>query len=231
MEAQLSQNNRQNQKPPAGVFIAATIVIFFTSLSAADSVGFVPYYIDGSSPTSERSVSLASLPELGESTDTADTTRDITSTKTIPVTPVRIKIDAINLDLPVLNTPSHDLAVLDEALHDGPVRYVDSAKLNEPGNMLIFAHSSHLPVVHNQMFKAFNHISELQAGDSITVEGKDGKSYIYTVTTVRQTKADEEVINLSTTNGTKLTLSTCDTLTSKSSRFVVEADFVGVVGE
>ena len=83
----------------------------------------------------------------------------------------------------------------------------------------------------NQMFKAFNHISELQAGDSITVEGKDGKSYIYTVTTVRQTKADEEVINLSTTNGTKLTLSTCDTLTSKSSRFVVEADFVGVVGE
>ena len=180
---------------------------------------------------SDPSVSLASLPELGDAPENAPASVAAVSTASHPVSPTRIKIPVINLDLPVQNTASHDVDVLDQVLEKGPVRYVDSAQLNDPGNMLVFAHSSHLPIVHNKMYQAFNHISELKTGDSITVEGADGRSYIYSVSSVRQTKADEEVISLSKAQGTKLTLSTCDTLTSKASRFVVEADFVGVVGE
>lgn len=208
-----SSDNSRIERAPARVYLAATLVIFFLSLSAADSVGFVPSYVDG---TASNTVSLSDLPELGEEIAVRG------------ILPERISIPVIDLDLPVQNTNSRDVAVLDEALHVGPVRYVDSALLGTPGNMLVFAHSSNLPLVHNQMFKAFNRISELNVGDLITVSG-EGEQYLYSVTSVRQTDASEEVIDLSTSHGTKLTLSTCDTLTSKSSRWVVEADFVGTL--
>jgi LPXTG-site transpeptidase (sortase) family protein len=204
-----------SSKPPVPVFLAATIVIFFLSLSAADSIGFVPCYVDGTECS--RSVALRDLPELGEKLVVSE-----------GVLPERISIPAIALDLLVQNTPSRDLEVLTEALKDGPIRYVDSAELGERGNMLVFAHSSNLPIVYNQMYKAFNRIHELEPGDIITVSG-GGKQYLYSVTSVRQTDASEEIIDLSPSVGTKLTLSTCDTLTSKTARFVVEADFLGVL--
>jgi len=225
MSKALSQNTA---KPPFGVYLATTIVVFFCSLSVSDSLGFVPYYLDGTSPSTvaeTKTIALSDLPELGETQE--ETPAEVVAPKPQAVLPERIKIASIDLDLPIQNTQTRDVAALDEALHAGPVRYMDSAELNEEGNMLIFAHSSHLPIVHNQMYKAFNRIPELKEGDTITVTGKDGKDYLYAVTTVRKTNADEAVIDLSTTQGTKLTLSTCDTLTSKSSRFVVEADFIG----
>src|SRR3989344_5881370 len=64
---------------PKSVFVAASVMLFFLSLSAADSIGFVPYYVDGSTPfdsaqdeplttggSSPRELALANLPELGE---------------------------------------------------------------------------------------------------------------------------------------------------------------------
>ncbi len=42
-----------HKKAPAPVFVSTAVVIFFLTLSAADSVGFVPYYIDGTSPATE----------------------------------------------------------------------------------------------------------------------------------------------------------------------------------
>ena len=128
------------------------------------------------------------------------------------------------------NPNTRDIQILDDSLQHGPARYVDSAQLGESGNVLIFAHSSHLPIVHNKMFQAFNNIPSLKAGDSITLTGADGKSYLYSVESV--TKADVEkgtTIDVSPAQGTKLTLVTCDTLTGKSARYVLEAQFVGVI--
>ena len=65
--------------------------------------------------------------------------------------------------------------------------------------------------------------------DSITVTGDDGRSYVYRVTSVRKANADDAIIDLSPSIGAKLTLVTCDTLTGKSSRFIMEADLVGEV--
>jgi LPXTG-site transpeptidase (sortase) family protein len=211
------------KRAPVPVYMATTIVIFFLSLSAADSVGFVPYYVDGSEPS--KSLALRDLPELGSETSEPLVVEE---QSTLAVLPERIAISAIDLDLPVQNPNTRDIEELDEVLKDGPVRYVDSAQLGEKGNVLIFAHTSHLPVVHNQMYKAFNRISELKAGDSITVEG-EGRTYIYTVTSVRQADAEEAIIDLSPSLGRKLTLVTCDTLTSKTSRFILEADFVATL--
>lgn len=243
MSEQYSHNSN-NGKPPFPVFVSTAVVIFFLTLSAASSVGFVPYYIDGTEPTrsvavepvieeggvialAESDVSLADLPELGDPLSTATKLKDIPVAPPKPVSPTRLVIDSINLDLAIQNTESRNLATLDKALEKGPVRYVDSAALNVPGNMLVFAHSSHLPIVKNPMFKAFNRLPELVSGDIISVYGEDGRQYLYAVSSVRKTDATDTVIDLSPTQGTKLTLSTCDTLTSKTSRFVVVADFIG----
>ena len=218
-------------RPPAAVFVASTIVIFFLSLSAADSVGFVPYYVDGSaSPDAAQSephadeVALSDLPILGEETAVAT---EVVSETTLPV---RIKIPAIDLDLKVQNPSTTDIDKLDALLVNGPARYNDSAKLGEVGNAIVFAHSSHLPIVHNAMYKAFNRIPELAVGDTITLVGQDGKSYIYSVTSIVKADATDTTIDLSK-DATKLTLVTCDTLTGKSSRYVLTADFVGTFGE
>jgi len=214
-----SQKNRQ--EPPVAVFLATTIVVFFCSLSAADSVGLVPNYIDGTTPIGtstqiDTSVPLSNLPQLGETSTSAGTE------------PVHIEISAIGLDLPVQNPSTRDIDTLDALLQSGPARFVDSAQLGENGNVLIFAHSSHLPIVHNQMFRAFNKIPNLQAGDQIVLTGADGQQYLYSVVSVVRADASDTTIPLDKTQGKKLTLVTCDTLTGKSARFVLTANFVGI---
>jgi LPXTG-site transpeptidase (sortase) family protein len=206
-------------RAPFSVFLAATAVIFVLALSAADSIGFVPYYIDGSSSQDDRrALSIADLPELGEKVS-------VTAPDAVGVLPERIRIGEIDLDLPVLNPDTRDIEALDAVLKSGPARYVDSAQLGQKGNILIFGHSSHLPVVHNQMYKAFNKIPDLEVGDSISVEG-GGKEYVYSVTSVKQVDANEGVVDLARV-GNKLTIVTCDTLTGKSARYVLEAELVG----
>lgn len=211
------------RQAPLPVFLAATVVIFFLSLSSADSIGFVPDYIDGSVPlttsgTANDEVALSNLPQLGE---------EANSTTAVGVEPVRMLVPAISLDLAVQNPDTRDIAVLDALLEKGPARYVDSAKLGETGTMIIFAHSSHLPIVHNKMFQAFNRVPDLKAGDSITMQGEDSKNYMYSVTKVYQADASNTNIDMSPSLGTRLVLVTCDTLTGKSARFVLEASFVG----
>ena len=216
----MSENSRT---APFSVFLAASVVIFVLSLSAADSVGFVPYYIDGTDPAPSR-VAIKDLPELGE--EQGQGTRD-EGTSEAGVNPTHIRIPSIDLDLPISNPDTRDTTKLDTILQNGPARYVDSAKLGEKGNVLIFGHSSHLPIVHNQMYKAFNKIPDLKAGATIIVEG-NGKAYEYSVIDVKsvETTDADAIIDLSKT-GNKLTIVTCDTLTGKSARFVAEAELVG----
>ena len=212
------------RQAPVRVFLAAVVFMFFCSLSAADSVGFVPCSIDGSC-TVPHAVALSSLPELGDTPASA-----IVPPKPQGVVPVHITIDAVGIDLPIQNPATRDIDTLDALLEKGPARYVDSALLGEAGNMVIFAHSSHLPIVHNKMYQAFNKIPDLKTGDPITIEGKDGTSYLYRVERVAKADVEDGVtINLSTSQGTKLTLVTCDTLTGKSARYVLEAQFVGTI--
>ena len=219
----------QKKKAPLPVFVATTIVIFFLALSAADSVGLVPNYFDDTAPVSDTvdaTVPLSNLPELGDTDSGASKPAVLTRA----VLPTRIQISSIDLDLVVQNPNTRDIAKLDGLLVNGPARYVDSAGLASAGNMIIFAHSSHLPVVHNQMFKAFNKVPELKSGELITLNGDDGKAYVYSVVDVRKADAGDTTIDLSVSLGTKLTLVTCDTLTGKSARFVLTADFVGTIG-
>ncbi|MBI5457448.1 sortase [Candidatus Kaiserbacteria bacterium] len=216
----------QSNKPPKRVFFAAVVVIFFSTVSAADSIGFVPSYIDGMPPekkSTSETVALSDLPQLSELYKTTG------ESPAAPqgILPERIKSAAIGLDAVIQNPGTRDLDSLAAAILKSPTRYVDSAKLGVPGNMLIFGHSSTYKVVRNPMYKVFNRISELKPGDSISVEG-GGVEYLYSVTSVRSVDVNETVIDLSAAQGTKLTLTTCDILTGKSARFIVEAEYVGI---
>ncbi len=225
----------------------ASLFLFGITFSAAFATGFVPYYVDGSAPTvsassdfdvpvaytisdseiaaiaplaehPEMAVALSALPVLGEELAPVVAHAPIAE-------PSRLVIRSIGLDLPVGNPSTTNVASLDALLTKEVVRYPSSGKLGEVGNVLIFGHSSHLPVVHNQMYKAFNGLPDLSDGALIEVIG-GGYTYTYQVTKIRKTDASEEVIDLSGNGGQKLTLSTCDTFGAKSSRWVVEANFV-----
>ncbi|MBI4079773.1 sortase [Candidatus Kaiserbacteria bacterium] len=232
----MASNNARN-RPPVPVFVATTVVIFVLSISAAESVGFVPCYVDGTECTAAEIVStvsvgpfdasrevlaLSQLPQLGSQTSTPEPDE-------FAVLPERMVIPEINMDLPVQNSESRDIDVLYEELKSGPIRYVDSAQLGEEGNVLIFGHSSRLPVVKNQMYKAFNRVSELKRGDTIRISG-GGREYLYSVVSVEQMDIEDptSVISLAR-EGKHLTLVTCDTLTGKTARFVLTADFVAVI--
>jgi LPXTG-site transpeptidase (sortase) family protein len=217
----MNANNTSTKRPPILVFLATTVVIFGLSLSAADSVGFVPCQLDN---TCEQGVALSDLPQLG-----VEGTAPVNSQGVLPV---EIKIPSVGIDLPVQNPSTTDVDALDALLNKGPARYVNSAELGTNGNVLIFAHSSHLPIVTNSMFKAFNEIPNVNAGDSVVLVGADGNSYLYSVdSVVKADTSDGTTIDLGTSQGEKLTLVTCDTLTGTSARFILTAHFVGVVSQ
>lgn len=138
--------------------------------------------------------------------------------------PVQIEIKALGLTAPVDNPTSTDVESLDEALLSSAVRYPTSAKLGTSGNVVLFAHSSYLPVVHNKAFKMFNGIQNLSIGDEITVYSEN-RAYIYAVEEVGEADASSDAIPLSVA-GQKLTLSTCDSFGAKTARFIVVATLV-----
>ena len=147
--------------------------------------------------------------------------------KTVTAFPQRLLIPSLGIDLPVSNPTTSNIEALDEELKHASVRYPDSAKLGEDGgNTLLFGHSSRLPVVRNQLYKAFNDIETLNVGDSIEVlSGSD--TYTYIVSRVYQANASDDQIALDV-EGHRLTLLTCDSFGKKSDRWVVEAEFAGV---
>ena len=139
--------------------------------------------------------------------------------------PTQIEIPSINLSVSITNPDTTDIQALDALLLKGAVRYPTSALLGENGNVVLFGHSSYLPVVGNQAYKTFNGIQKLRAGDTITVFAEQN-AYTYVVKSVSKESANDAAIPLSVA-GKELTLSTCDSFGTKTDRFVVVADFVG----
>ena len=139
--------------------------------------------------------------------------------------PMKIEIPKINLSTIITNPTTTVIAALDKELLKGAVRYPTSAKLGEAGNVVLFGHSSYLPVVGNQAYKAFNNIKKLVEGDTIVVYSSS-TVYTYRVRTVEKKVATDDGIPLSTTDRV-LTLTTCNSFGNpKENRFVVTADFV-----
>lgn len=187
-------------------FAVTFVIFFFVTLSFLSFTDTLPNKVEASS--NSQTVSAAPVTKTGSAEN-----------------PIEIKIAKLGLDVHIKNPTSTSVEVLDEALLSGAVRYPTSAKLGVDGTVLLFGHSSNLPVIHNQAFKAFRGIQTLEKGEIISVYS-ESLEYRYSVTNVRVANADEDVIELRK-GGKYLTLVTCDTFSKKSTRFVVEATFVG----
>lgn len=138
------------------------------------------------------------------------------------VLPVRMNIDALDREIPILNPTSRAIDDLDAALKRGAVRHPDAADLQREGNIFVLGHSSRLPNVINRNYQVFNGIENLEWGDVIRVYSEDTE-YIYRVDRVYEAKASALTIPIAGT-GPRLTLVTCDTLGAIEDRFVVEAE-------
>ena len=140
------------------------------------------------------------------------------------VLPTRVIIDKIGVSDLVNNPETRDISALDQALTTGVVRYPGSGGLTDNSNMLLFGHSTNWQAVHNQAYKSFNRLAELNLGDLIKIQSVE-MEYLYRVTSVGLVDKDKALVKFG--GGEKMvTLSTCDTFGVKSDRFVVEAKFV-----
>lgn len=139
-------------------------------------------------------------------------------------TPDKLIIDALDREVDILNPTSAAIENLDNALLSGAVRHPDSADLIDEGTMFLFGHSSSLPVIHNQNFKAFNGIEDLSWGDTIRVQSSDFE-YVYRVDRVYEAKASEASVEI-IRGQARLTLATCNSFGSKDDRYIVEASLI-----
>jgi LPXTG-site transpeptidase (sortase) family protein len=200
------------------VFFAFVACVFFGNVAMLGTYDLLPNPSSSESPQVALALSAVAAP-----------VEPITPVAFLaPVTrveqPVKIEISKIGLSVTVANPTSTNIEALDTSLLKGAVRYPTSAKLGEKGNVVLFGHSSYLPVVGNQAYKTFNGIQKLVAGDTVTVYSS-GTAYTYRVRSMQKESANDAGINLAVT-GKVLTLATCDSFGAKSDRFVVTADFV-----
>lgn len=138
--------------------------------------------------------------------------------------PIRMEIPSLNRTAAIVNPETTDIEALDKELLKGAVRYPTSAKLGEAGNVILFGHSSYLPIVGNKAYKTFNDIQKLVTGDVITVYSS-GTAYTYRVRNVEIKNSTIDGILLSTTERV-LTLVTCNSFGAKEERFILTADFL-----
>lgn len=174
----------------------------------------------------EETSGATEAPETSESDVVGDMVRDTEDNQVVDegtaAKPIRIRIDALDRDITVLNPTSRRVSDLDAALRQGAVRHPDSADFAREGNIFILGHSSYLPNVLNRNYQIFNGIENLQWGDTIRVYSEDTE-YIYRVERVYEANARDAVIPIAGT-GPRLTLATCDSFGSLDDRFIVEAD-------
>jgi LPXTG-site transpeptidase (sortase) family protein len=197
-----------------GAFFMSFVVLFVLT------VGFLGV-VDALPESQAPSKTVATSPAVNQNPKSQGTAVAQTQSEL----PVRVAASAVGMDIKVLNPNSTNVEKLDEALLSGAVRYPTSAKLGVNGTVLLFGHSSYLPIVHNQNYKGFNGIQNLKKGDTISVYSGTTE-YRYSVVSVRVADATEDVVELPTT-GKHLVLVTCDSFSKKTSRFVVTADIVG----
>lgn len=143
----------------------------------------------------------------------------------VDTVPVRISIPTIGIDTTIVTPESTDVAVLDRALLTGAVHYPSSVKAGEKGTMLIFGHSSYLPVVHNKAFQAFNELGKLHQSEIITIYTTT-HAFDYRVESVELARAEDTAIYFASEESL-LTLATCNNFGSKDERWVASARYVG----
>lgn len=195
-------------------------IAFLGSLYLFSSIGLAPHgvetYINAIGPTNNET-------QLNNGNDTAKQNPQ-SYKEGEKQFPVKIVIEKIDVEAPVINPNSTSKEFLNNKLKEGVIRYPDSGFLGDKRNMLLMGHASTLPAVNNEMYKVFSKMRELDLGDTFKIYSED-RVYFYKVMDMSLTNTDEAKIDFDT-GRREVTLSTCNTLGEKNERFVVRAEFV-----
>lgn len=200
------------------LFLVAFLFVFFGSFSTLIAFDVVPEAKNADAPK----VTLTASPLVAVSA--TPLSPNVIDAFVRGEEPVNIEIPSIDLSAQVANPTTTNIETLDAYLLKSVVRYPGSGLLGKGGNVVLFGHSSYLPVVHNSAYKLFNNIQKLKKGDKILVSSST-RTYVYAVQVVEKKNAESAAIPLNV-SGSKLTLSTCDSFGEKSDRFVVTATLV-----
>jgi LPXTG-site transpeptidase (sortase) family protein len=220
-------------------FLVVFLLILFVTVQVCMATGFIPDATTDSSGTAtststvdNSSLMVGPLAAITSSNNTSSnaaastgSSADVSGALNMNgELPTKVVISKIGVSAVVANPATTNVDTLDNYLLSGAARYPTSATLDQQGNVILFGHSSYLPVVINQHYKTFDGIQNLKNGDLITVYSNT-HVFTYSVTNVQQQNATTDAIPL-TTVGHTLTLATCDSFATKSDRFVVTATLV-----
>jgi hypothetical protein len=130
--------------------------------------------------------------------------------RTKGVTPISMTIQAANVDAQI---ESAEIIQGKMSEPTGPyviAWYADTGKLGQPANLVFSGHLDYYDVGEAVFF----HLSELSAGDDVTITGDDDEDYAYTVDWVRtytQDELDETAVKdiVGATDTEQITLITC----------------------
>ena len=216
-------------------FLAVFLLIMFVTVEVCVATGFTP---DASS-TAVATAATSNV-DLNNSALIAGvpltTSSDASANVGVPAPvsgalnmngelPTKIVISKIGVNAPIANPATTNVASLDNYLSYGAARYPTSATLDQQGNVILFGHSSYLPVIINQHYKTFDGIQNLVPGDLITVYSS---THVFTYSVTSEEKQSELTDSIPlTTTGHTLTLATCNSFGEKTDRFVVTATLVG----
>jgi LPXTG-site transpeptidase (sortase) family protein len=215
-------------------FLVVFVLVLFVTVDACMVTGFIPDTIApntavasaaASGVTLENSPLIAGVPLTSSASDTTGVAADTSGALNMNgELPTKVVIPSVGVNTSVTNPDTLNVDDLDSYLSYSAARYPTSATLDQQGNVIIFGHSSYLPIVINQHYKTFDGIQNLKAGDLIDVYSATHE-YVYSVTSEQKESELTDGIPLTTTGHT-LTLSTCDSFTSKTDRFIVTATLV-----
>ncbi len=210
----MEENKKTKRIIKKEVLFLKTVISFFIISSFLFYMDFIPErHVDAVN------TNIKILKTVSENTANKDRTSTISTTQVSPEFPVKITIDSIGLNTKIITPKNKNIDSLDRALLSGAVYYPESAMLGEKGNMLLFGHSSYLPVVRNKAFKAFNDLNKLKNGDLINVYSEKN-IYTYEVVNVKHSAAKDVSVNFDS-DEQMLTLSTCDNFGNKEDRWIV----------
>jgi len=208
-------------------FAVTFFVVFFVSYGVLAWADFLPEAPKPVSATHTETVPVnASSTEI-ERDESKDGVVAGTSTAALPQAtfqPDTIIFDSLDRSVAVLNPTSRAIDDLDAALLYGVVRHPDSALMGQLGTVFILGHSSYLPTVLNNNFKAFNGIQNLKFGDTVRLQS-DGVEYVYRVDKVYKANAAELTVPIAG-EVQRLVLATCNSFGSTDDRYIVEADLL-----
>lgn len=136
----------------------------------------------------------------------------------------QVVIPSINVTAPVVSEPGTAEWQVQLALRRGVVRYATSAEPGQPGNVVLFGHSSGQPWAPGDYKFVFTLLDKLKPGDTVQLDS-DGTRYTYQVTG-SQVVLPDQISVLEHTADPTLTLITCTPVGSSAKRLVVSAKLI-----